>query len=174
MNTITIELPEGYVFNTRISARDVAYTPQTMDQSYLLRFLEKGMQRYANDMYSGEEGNTKYDLCMALAAEANSGKKLEPRQRVVRLPNDVALAVKTAKQDLLIIFKQLTGKGKIADMVDNEKVKPFFKITAESVTWKDAIVQKWIAKQKEVGKRDYLEEAKASLNVDLESIDLDL
>lgn len=174
MTTITIELPEGYRFNTRISGRDVAYTPQTMDQSYLLRFLEKGMQRYANDMYSGQEGNTKYDLCMALAAEANEGKKLEPRQRVAKLPSDVALAVKMAKQDLTIIFKQVTGKGKIADMVDNDKVAPFFKVTAESVVWNDETVQKWIAKQKEAGKRDYMAEAKASLNVDAAALDLEL
>lgn len=174
MSAITIELPENYAFATKINGEEVVYHPHKMHESYLLRFLEKGMQRYANDMFSGEKGNTKLDLCRGIAEEANSGKELVAAQRVARLPNDVALAVKMAKQDLLIIFKQLTGKGKIADMVDNEKVKPFFKVTAESVAWKDETVQKWIAKQKEAGKRDYLAEAKASLDVDLESIDLDL
>lgn len=168
----TFTFADDYVVQTRINGQVIEYRPSKMDQSWIERFLEKGIQRYANDMYSGEKGNTKYDLCKAIAAEANSGEPApEKTVRKASLPDDVALAVKNAKADLKLLFQKLTGKGKIADQVDHEKVKPFFDVKAESVTWNDAKVLEWIEKRKEAGK-DYLAEAKESLKAMNEIEDL--
>lgn len=89
-----------------------------------------------------------------------------------RLPDDMALAVRNAKSDLLVMFKRVTGKGKIADMVDHEKIAPYFSTVGNNVTWEDASVVTWIEKQAEAGKRDYVAEAKAALTVDLDDLDL--
>lgn len=157
------EFSDDYVVQTRINGQLIEYRPAKMDQSWLERFIEKGIQRYANDMYSAEKGNTKYDLCKEIAAQANSGEAApEKAVRKASLPDDVALAVKNAKADLKLLFQKLTGKGKIADQIDHEKVKPFFDVKADSVTWNDKKVLEWIEKRKEAGK-DYLAEAKESL-----------
>ncbi len=89
-----------------------------------------------------------------------------------RLPDDMALAVRNAKADLLVMFKRLTGKGKIADMVDHKKIAPYFNTAGDNVVWLDESVQAWIEKQAEAGKRDYVAEAKAALSVDLDDLDL--
>ncbi|MBM61915.1 MAG: hypothetical protein CL484_03065 [Acidobacteria bacterium] len=90
----------------------------------------------------------------------------------VRLPEDKALALKNAKADLLVAFKRITGKGKIADMVEHEKVAPYFNQTADAVTWNDEAAIAWMEKQAEAGKRDYLAEAQAALSVDLDDLDI--
>ena len=89
-----------------------------------------------------------------------------------RLPDDKALAVKNAKADLLVAFKRLTEKTRIADMVDHEKVAAFFQTVGDSVAWDDEHVMAWVEKQAESGKRDYVAEAKAALAVDLDDLDL--
>lgn len=174
MTDVTITLPEGYTFETKIAGQVVAYDPSKMHTSWVQAFLEKGMQRFANDKYSGEEPSNKLALCQALAADAMSGEALVAyqRQATSRLPNDVALAVKTAKQDLTIIFKKVTGLGKATDFAAHEKIAPFFKAKGDGVEWVTESVTKWIAKQKEAGKRDYMGEAQASLAVDVEDLDL--
>lgn len=86
-----------------------------------------------------------------------------------KLPDDKALAVKTAKQDLSILFKKITGLVKIADMVNHEKVAQFFD---KENAWDDEKVIQWIDKQKAGGKRDYLAEAQAALAVDASDLDL--
>ena len=174
MTTITIELPEGYMYETKINGQAIRWDASKMHESWLLRFLEKGFQRYANDMYSGEKGQTKYDLVMGVAKEANSGEPAPERaMRKASLPDDQALAVKMAKQDLTLVFKKITGAGRIADMVEHEKVKAFFNVSESAVVWNDDAVLKWIAKQAEANKRDYLAEAKTSLAA-MEDIDLDI
>lgn len=173
--TITIELPDDYVFVTKAAGEGVQYHPEKMHQSWVMAFLEKGMQRYANDKYSGSEPSVKLDQCRALAADANSGEELIAAVRgggVARLPDDVALALKMAKQDLTLIFKKVTGKNKAADFIEHEKVKPFFKAKGDNMVWNEQVVSDWIAKQAEAGKRDYIAEAKASLAVDVDDLDL--
>lgn len=169
---IEFNLPEGYSFETKINGQAVVYHPGKMHESWLIRFLEKGMQRYANDMFSGEKGNTKLDLCRGIAQEANSGEAAPERtMRKASLPDDQALAVKNAKQDLNMLFKQITGMGRIADMVEHEKVKPFFSEGPNGPTWEDEAVLAWIEKRKESGK-DYLAEAKQSLEAINSAADL--
>lgn len=165
METIEVKftLPEEYRYETKINGKMIAYRPQDMHESWVLRFLEKGMQRYANDAYSGEKGETKYDLCRAIAADAHSGKPAPARAaRVASLPDDLALAVKNAKQDLTLAFKKLTGKTKTADMMDEPKVAKFFTTKGESVVWLEPAVIDWMETRKAAGK-DYLAEAQASL-----------
>lgn len=89
-----------------------------------------------------------------------------------RLPDDEALAVKNAKSDLLVTFKKLTGQVKIADMVNHEKVAPFFMDVNDSTVWRDDVVLAWVQKRAESGARDYIAEARAALAVDLDDLDL--
>lgn len=92
--------------------------------------------------------------------------------RTVRLPDDVALAVKAAKADLLVLFKKVTGKGKLVEMATHEKIAPFFQVAGDGVAWDDNVVVSWVAKQKDEGKRDYVAEAQATLSVDLNDLAL--
>ncbi len=161
---ITIELPEGYAYATKIDGREVLWHPGKMDNSYLVAFLEKGMQRLANDKWSGEKGDTKYDLVKGMAQDANSGKELpEGRTRTARLPDDIALAQKNAKADLLLVFKKATGKGKVADMQDVPQIAAFFQEKGGSTVWNPDAVNRYIEKQRVDGGRDYIAEARATL-----------
>lgn len=80
----------------------------------------------------------------------------------VAVNDETSIALRNAKADLLIIFKKVTGQGKIAAMVDHEKVAPFFNTSGDNVVWNDEIVMAWIGKQVDKGK-DYIAEAKATL-----------
>lgn len=91
--------------------------------------------------------------------------------RRASLPNDMAMAVRSAKQDLLVLFRKLTGQSKIADLATHEKVAPYFQTDTDKTVWEDAKVVEWIKAQAEAGKRDYVAEAKAVLSVDLEEFD---
>tara|TARA_R110000851_G_scaffold99146_1_gene214105 strand:+ start:250 stop:864 length:615 start_codon:yes stop_codon:yes gene_type:complete len=93
--------------------------------------------------------------------------------RVARLPDDVTIAVKAAKVDLIILFKRVTGQSKLAEFMAHEKMEPFFTESDDGkVAWNDATCVQWIEKQKASGGRDYLAEAQSSLSVDLSALDL--
>lgn len=173
-NSITINLPDDYRFDTKINGIVVQYDPAKMHSSWLQVFLEKGMQRFANDKYSGMIPSEKYELCRMLAADAMSGAEVVAYVRAAtsRLPNDVALAVKTAKVDLTIVFKKVTGEGSAVLFAKHDKIAPFFKAKGDGVEWVTETVTKWISKQKESGKRDYMAEAQASLAVDVSDLEL--
>ena len=175
MTDITIALPDDYVFDTKINGQIVQYDPAKMHSSWLRRFLEKGMQRLANDMFSGETGQTKFDLVAGIAAQSMSGEVAPVRQRggTARLPDDVSLALKLARQDLNIIFKKVTGKGKASEFAEHEKIAPFFTFKDNDVAlWNNDVVQTWVEKQAKDDKRDYLAEAKKSLEIDESVLDL--
>jgi len=173
MTKVTIDLPEGYEFQTKINGQAIQYHVDKMDQSWIIAFLEKGMQRFANDKYSGETGQTKFDLCRGIAKAANSGEEMPVTVRgssKPKMPDNMALAVKNAKADLTLLFKRVTGQGKIVDMVAHEKVAPFFIAKGDAMVWRDEVVQSWIGKQKDAGK-DYVAEADAALAVDVSALD---
>jgi hypothetical protein len=84
-----------------------------------------------------------------------------------------AIAVKAAKADLLIAFKRITGKAKLVDIVDaDEKVAAYFTLAGDTPAWENDKVLEWIGKQKDSGKRDYIAEAEASLELDLDDLDI--
>lgn len=166
---------DGLAIDTKINGTAIRYHVESMHESWLVAFITKGIQRLANDMYSGESGNVKYDLCKAIADQANSGEPAPERTtRKASLPDDAQLAIKMAKTDLTVLFKKITGAGKIADMVAHEKVEPFFKAKGESHVWNDETVMKWVGKQAEAGKRDYMAEAKATLEGDNAEVEAEL
>lgn len=142
-----------------------------VDQSWLNHCLAYGVRRFINDKYSGMEGQTKYELCMALAKDMTSGEKMPEVVRGMggRITDPVeALAVKNAKSDLTAIFRVVTKMTKGADMAKHEKVAPFFKVTDDKAVWIDATVKAWMDKQKADGKADYMEAAKTTLGADIE------
>lgn len=170
---IEIEFEDGYSYETKVNGQTIVWHPEKMHNTWLVKFLEKGLQRFANDKYSGEDPNTKLDLIRALAADAHSGNECPERTiyRRASLPEDQTLAIKNAKQDLTLVFKKITGMVKISDMANHEKVAPFFNEGKAGPVWNDEAVQAWIEKRKESGK-DYLAEAQASLAVMDEAEDL--
>jgi len=176
MKTIVINLPDDYAFATKANGQNVMYDPAKMHESWIIRFLEKGFQRYANDLYSGEKGQVKYDLCLGVAQEAQSGEPAPERMRggTARLPDDVSLALKNARASLTIMLKKATGKGSAIDFAQHDKGKVFFSIKDGKAIWDNEMVQMWIAKQLAGGKRDYLQEAKDTLAIDTDDLDLDL
>lgn len=165
---ITITLPEGYAFDTRIKHDDewhkVTYFPDKMHNTALIAFLEKGMQRLANDKWSQESSGIKLANCRDFARDVNQGKEIETATpRSVSKPDDVTLAIKLAKEALKAIFKQATGKAKIADWQDKPAIAQFFKETSGTLAWNDDQVWAFVTKQKEDGKRDFLAEAQEQL-----------
>jgi hypothetical protein len=93
--------------------------------------------------------------------------------RMARLPDDVQIAIKAAKVDLVILFKRVTGQSKLAEFAAHEKMAPFFTEGDKgAVGWNDATCVAWIEKQKATGGRDYLAEAQRGLAVDISALDL--
>ena len=162
---LTIELPDGYEYATKVNGQPIMWKVGEAHPSWLQAVLEKGLQRFANDKYSGEKGQTKYELIAAMAAEFNAGKAMpEPTRRAggASLTNTQSMAVKLAKDTLMIAFKSLTDCAKIADMCDkDERVAAYFDLSGDRPTWRDDVVLEWIGKQREAGKRDYIAEAEA-------------
>lgn len=99
-----------------------------------------------------------------------------------RAPSDPigSLAGKNAKADLTAMFRSVTGATKAIDFAGHEKVAPFFTTVRsatgviESAVWNEVTVKAWMVKQAESGKRDYLADAKVTIEsvADVES-DLD-
>lgn len=160
---LTIELPDGYEYATKVNGQTILWKVGEAHQSWLQAMLEKGLQRFANDKYSGEKGQTKYELIAEVAKEFNSGAAMpEPTRRAggVSLTTTQSIAVKLAKDTLMIAFKSLTDCAKIADMCDkDERVAAYFDLSGDRPTWRDNIVLEWIGEQRAAGKRDYIAEA---------------
>jgi len=100
----------------------------------------------------------------------------QPTDPVQKLAHDMAKAV------LLATFKNATKKVKLADIAAaHEKIGEFFVTKGEGdkakVTWNEARVADWIAKQADEGKRDYRAEAAeaidgADADIDLDALDI--
>jgi hypothetical protein len=151
-----------------INGQKLVADPAKMHASWLARALEYGLRRWPNDSYSGEKGQTKYDLVRAMLADMQSGDPMPEKVRSSRAASAdpvEALAFKTAKGDLLAAFKKRTGAGKIADILaaGDEAVNKFFRDTENGSVWNEESVAAWIAKRKEAG-RDYMAEAEEVIN----------
>ena len=165
MHTLNVET---VLFTTKINGEEVQVDFSKMHPSWVEAHLQKAAQRFLNDRYSGEKGATKLKAIRADLAVIHSGEPMPVRERQTRAPADPveALAVKTAKGDLLAKMKSMTGANKIADILaaNNPTVNKYF--TPEGV-WIESAVIAFIEKQAANGKRAYVEEARAILDTDI-------
>lgn len=150
----------------KINGAEIHVETDKMHETWINRCLEYGVRRLVNDTFSAEKGNVKFDLCRSMAAEMQSGKPIAEKVSRAKVDSDpvTSLAVKTAKQDLLAIFKKLTSCAKIEDMAKHEKIAPYFAEVGGKLAWADDKVLAYIGKQKESGKRDYMADAQTALN----------
>jgi hypothetical protein len=162
----------------KVNGQAIVLDTEKMDQTWLDHCLAYGIGRFINDKYSGEKGQTKYDLCMLLGKEMQNG---EPMPAVVRGGGGgqrqdpvKALAFKNAKADLSALFRNVTGFAKGIDQAGHEKVAPFFVVKDDRATWNDTNVEAWMTKQKEAGKTDYMKAAKDILTTDVDKVAIDL
>lgn len=160
----------------KINGIELIADTNEMHESWIAACLEYGVRRKVQDTYSKDKGKEKLDLVKAMLKEMQSGEEMSERQRVTRASLDpvMTMALKDAKQSLTDMFKRVTGEGKAIDMAKHPKVAPFYKVTEDRAVWIDDSVIKWIEKQKEMGKRDYVEEAAKQIALlDDEDIDLE-
>ena len=86
-----------------------------------------------------------------------------------------ALAIETAKGDLLALFKAACAARKIKGTMENfvtlgESVAKYFETKAKKLVWADKAVMDYITKQAEASKRDYIAEAQATLDARAEQV----
>lgn len=157
----------------KINGQVIVIETEKLHEDWVSLCLEYGIRRKINDTYSGEKGNVKFDLCRAMAADMQSGKAPAEKTRKARTESDpvLGLAVRNAKQDLVAVFKRVSGKVKLEDMAAHEKIAPYFEDKGGKLVWNDEAVIGWVGKQKEAGKRDYMAEAESTLN-NAEEIDI--
>jgi hypothetical protein len=139
-----------------------------MHESWIEKCLAYGVRRLPNDSFSGEKGEVKYDAVKGLLADMMSGDPAPVRVAGSgRAPSDPieSLARKNAKADLTGMFRAVTGATKAIDFAQHEKVAPFFTLNdtddGQRAVWNEESVTKWITKQKDSDKRDYMADAKA-------------
>ena len=169
---ITITIPEDRFIGTKVAGESIPVTLATVDNTWLVQFLLKGVQREINDRNGGEEPHTKLDMAKHLVGLINKGDvKAERATGGGRTPADpvAALALTNARAVLTNMFKALTSKVKIVDMVEADaRVAAYFtKSESGKYTWRNDAITKWMDGQAAKGKHDYRAEAKASLAVDL-------
>jgi len=155
----------------KINGQELNVDLSKAHETWIEHLLTYGARRFPNDSFSGEKGQTKYDLVRDLLAEIESGEpKPEKTRSRASAPADPieALAFKTAKGDLLARFKMETGAGKIADIVaaGNAAVNKYFRETENGPVWNEEEVKNFIDRMAEAKKRDYRAEAKTMLSVD--------
>ena len=167
-NSITIT-PES--FETKVNGNVLVVDPGKMHETWIVAALEYGLRRYANDKFSGEKGQTKFELVRAFYAEMMNGKEMPEKTRRSVAPIDPvgALASKNAKADLLAVMKNLTKVGNIKAIYEagDDKVKAYFTVNDNGPVWNEESVKAFIAKQAAGGGRDYKKEAEQTLSVAL-------
>lgn len=143
-----------------------------LHKSFFDRTLEYGIRRFVNDSYSGEKGQLKFDLCAALVAKMNAGEELVTGERRSKIPTDPikALAHKLAKTALAVVFKNLTGKAKLEDMAQHEKVAPYFIEIGGKLAWNEDAVGEYI--ERRAGKDDFMGQAEKIINATEDDMDL--
>ena len=143
-----------------------------LHKTFFERVLEYGVRRYVNDSYSGEKGQLKFDLCAALVAKMNAGEELASGERRSKIPADPikALAHKLAKTALVVVFKNLTGKAKLEDMAQHEKVAPYFVEVGGKLAWNEDAVAEYI--ERRAAKDDFMGQAEKIINATEDDMDL--
>ena len=160
---VIIELPQA-VYTTKIAGEEFAFDVRKMHTSWLDKLMVKACQRLVNDTFSSA-GDAKLKLSREMQAAMMSGEPAPERIVISRAAENPveALARKNAKADLLAVFKARTDKGKIADMIEADKIVAAY-FTIEGV-WIDDKVLAFMAKN--IAKRDYMAEAEATLAIEL-------
>ena len=151
------------IVKLRINGLDLFADPNKFHPTWLERVIEYGTRRLPNDSFSGEKGNTKYDLVRAMIAEMESGNPMPEPTRKARVPADpvLELAVKNAKTTLVAVIKARGFGGKIADWSNHEVAGKYF----DGDTWDDEAVIAWI--DGKPGGTDYRAEAEAALATEI-------
>lgn len=149
----------------KINGQSIIINTDKLHESWIAHCLAYGLRRFPNDKYSGEKGQTKFDLVHALVVDMHSGDAMPERVKgVSRAPKDpiLNLALKTAKTDLGAMFRKVTSATKTIDWCKHEKVAQFFKVDGDKAIWIDAVVVKWMESRKETC--DYMANAKVSID----------
>ena len=136
--------------------------------TWIAKLLEYGARRFPNDTHSAAKGDEKVDAIKLMVREMEKGG--EAPERVAGSGGSSGdpiktLALKNAKADLTALFRAVTDATKALDFAKHEKVAPFFKVVEDRATWIDETVEAWMAKQAESGKRDYMADAKATVEM---------
>lgn len=179
-DTIKLETTQAK-FETKVNGETVMVDFTRMHPTWVAHFLLKAAQRRINDDLSGLDPKEKLEETRRILEEIYKGEPMPEKARKASSKRSVdpvqALALKTAKGVLSAQFEALTGMRKAADQAEHEKVAPFFTVKDGRAIWNDETVTAWIEKQATNGKRDYMQEARESLegaSDAMEGIDLDI
>lgn len=159
--TITIEIPDGFAIGNKVAGEWLAVDASKLSNSWKLELFRYGFRKI-NDNSKGENPSERLAIAREIQKEMLTGGEFAGRSRSGSSTMDPVskLALGLAKERLKLVFKQLTGVAKIADMcAANDKVAAYF----DGTTWVDAKVMEWLKGQKEGGKADYLALAEKQL-----------
>lgn len=165
----------------KINGLDIVANTDDMHETWIAKCLAYGVRRLPNDSFSGEKGETKYELVKGLVADMMSGEAAPVRVagsgRSSADPVE-SLARKNAKADLTGMFRAVTKATKALDFAKHEKVAPFFTVSEKEdgefmAVWNEVSVTAWMGKQVESGKRDYMADAKAIIESASDESDLE-
>ncbi len=148
----------------KINGKPIIVDTDKLDKTWIDYCLMYGIRRYPNDQHSGLNGNDKFVEVQKFCLMMQNGEPMPQKVATVSTTNPIdTLAFKTATADLVAILRKVTDKTKAIEFAEHDAGKLFFTIKDGSAIWNKVTVSKWIAKQKESGKRDYVADAIALL-----------
>jgi len=150
----------------KVDGRIIQIETNTFDQSWLDDCLRYGVKQRINDKYSSFKGSDKYDACMTMKLEMESGSVRPEKVSAVKIDADptMTLALTNAKTDLKAMWKAKLGITKIAQFAANDSTSKYFKEVGNSMVWNEYAIESFIEAQAEAGKKDYLADAEAILS----------
>tara|TARA_R110000868_G_scaffold307378_3_gene568863 strand:+ start:3121 stop:3651 length:531 start_codon:yes stop_codon:yes gene_type:complete len=165
-------------FATKVNGQELIVDFAKMHPTWINAYLRKATQRYLNDDMAGLEPSVKLAATIDALKEIHSGNPMPEKTRRAAGTGKASdpvldLALKNAKLALSAMFKAATKLVKMSDMVAaSPKVAAYFTAKGETQVWREDVVIGWMETQTESGKRDFMQEARDTLEtVDEEALD---
>lgn len=169
---LTISTTET-VFDIKINGEELSVDFAKMDPTWIAAHLRKAAQRFLNDKYSGETGQTKLDMIKTDLHQMHSGQAMPERERKANV--STSDPVRKMARDLATSFlktnlEKAMGKD-YAKWADNPKTAHLFKMTEKgNVRFDLGAVDAWMESFKD--KQDFMQSARDALAEADDALDL--
>lgn len=168
----TIETTET-AFEIKINGEVLVVDLAKMHPTWVAAHLRKAAQRFLNDKYSGESGQTKLDAIRADLADMHKGEAMPERERKASV--STADPVRKMARDLATTFLKTSlekAMGKDASTwAKNPKTAHLFKTTEKgNVRFDLAAVDAWMVTF--AAKQDFMQSARDAMAEAEEQVDL--
>jgi hypothetical protein len=155
----------NFIAEMKVNGQLITIDPAKLHESWVKRCLDYGIRQLINDTYSGEKGQTKYDLCRAMAADMQNGEPMPEKERkasVAKADPVRKLARDLATTALVEIFSRMHKTKEQKVWAEHEKTAKFFRQTEKGALRFDlAQVDAWM---ETYTARNFMAEAKETLD----------